>query len=106
MTYLPSMVNLTHSVNIVAKEIISIITAVPRIRGQNFDSDVPAGGGAAVPEVNQKADDDKFKSYYEIISDDNDILRIVVQVNLMDLLGLWAPDLLVCAYFVIYLSFR
>jgi len=102
VTYIPSMVNLTHSVNIVAKEIISVITAVPRIRGQNFDTlsavaptegasavvtDTAATAAAAVVvpvttglEPAIKADDDKFKSFYEIISDDNDILRIVVAV--------------------------
>lgn len=89
VTYNPSMVNLTHSVNIVAKDIISIVTAVPRIRGQAFDgSTVPTGDsqpgaaagtteptGAVAPTV-----DDKYRSYYEIISDDPDILRIVVQI--------------------------
>ncbi len=109
VSYNPSMVNLTHSVNIVAKEVISVVTAVPRIRGQVFDTQI----AAAVEEANLRASllsetmapaiaaaaanvagavaaqaaanaaavqDDKFKSYYEIISDDADILRIVVQI--------------------------
>ena len=36
---MPSMVNLTHSVNIVAKDIISVVASFPRIRNQNFDPD-------------------------------------------------------------------
>ncbi len=95
VTFLPSMVNLTHSVNIVAKDIIGTVTVVPRIKSLNFGSDavsaapetnvtfqgdgVPASDGAAAAPV-AKPEDDKLKSYYEIISDDNDILRIVVQV--------------------------
>jgi dynein heavy chain len=39
VTYMPSMVNLTHSVNVVAKDIISVVAAFPRIRNQNFDND-------------------------------------------------------------------
>lgn len=105
VTYQPSMVNLTHSVNIVAKDIISIVMSVPRIRSQNYDSPTAsaaalpaaaaAGGaaigggggaeGAAAPVV--AVADEKFKSYYEMISDDNDILRIVVQVS--TLLPIW-----------------
>jgi dynein heavy chain len=120
VTYNPSMVNLTHSVNVVAKDVISVVTAVPRIRGQHFDgqdrgsmmsmsvadsvavmaaleaaqkahSTVPvvsnvggpppaasAGAGIAHGPTDNAAD--KFKSYYDIISDDPDILRIVVQI--------------------------
>jgi len=100
VTYQPSMVNLTHSVNIVAKDIISIVTSFPRVRGQTFETGPGAGAAAAAaaaasdapvaeektgqPDAGQaapaKVEDDKFKSYYEIISDDNDILRIVVMV--------------------------
>ena len=102
VSYHPSMVNLTHSVNIVAKDIISIVSSFPRIRGQTFDTaalaadaaapkDAISGEGAPMSEGGAPADalpvastlkpeEDKFKSYYEIISDDNDILRIVVQV--------------------------
>jgi dynein heavy chain len=82
------MVNLTHSVNIVAKDVISVVSAVPRIKGFNFDQSllVPfasgdstvAGSDPAASIV--KAEDDKQKSYYEMISDDTDILRIVVQI--------------------------
>jgi hypothetical protein len=37
---MPSMVNLTHSVNVVAKDIISVVAAFPRIRNQNFDDEI------------------------------------------------------------------
>jgi dynein heavy chain len=82
------MVNLTHSVNIVAKDVISVVSAVPRIKGFNFDQtalapsasgdNTVAGSDPAASIV--KAEDDKQKSYYEMISDDTDILRIVVQI--------------------------
>eukprot|EP00605_Chrysophyceae_sp_TOSAG23-4_P000236 GSChrysophyteH1.ASY1.ANO1.273.1 assembled CDS len=58
VTFMPTMVNLTHSVNVVAKDIIGTVTVVPRIKSQNFSGE----------------------SYYEIISDDNDIIRLVLQV--------------------------
>jgi hypothetical protein len=44
VTYMPSMVNLTHSVNVVAKDIISVVAAFPRIRNQNFDDDIKTIG--------------------------------------------------------------
>ena len=40
VTYVPSMIELTHSLNLVAKEIINIVTHFPRIRNQNFDDAV------------------------------------------------------------------
>lgn len=102
--YQPSMNNLSTSVNIVAKDIISIVTSVPRIKGQSFSEDekvapavavVPttvtssssepgpdgtAAVVAAAPVPDAAAGNQSFKPYYEIISEDNDILRIVVQV--------------------------
>jgi dynein heavy chain len=96
VTYVPSMVSLTHSVNIVAKEIISVISSISRIKGQNFDTANPGGappavveapteaaaaGGAPALEPAIKTEDDKsLKSFYEMVSDDGDILRIVVGV--------------------------
>ena len=129
VTYMPSMVNLTHSVNIVAKDIISVVASFPRIRNQNFDADVyktnsgtagksvsvidgqssstggstngAVSGGlnrarlAAVENINNDSTENDAtqtegfilapqkiatKSYYEIISEDTDILRIVVLV--------------------------
>ena len=88
VSYSPSMVNLTHSVNIVAKDVISVVSAVPRIKGFNFDQtalapsasgDNTVAGSDPVASI-VKAEDDKQKSYYEMISDDTDILRIVVQI--------------------------
>eukprot|EP00981_Chlorochromonas_danica_P004175 scaffold838_cov160-Ochromonas_danica.AAC.12 len=98
VSYSPSMIDLTHSVNIVAKDIISVVTAVPRVRTQTFDSasstltsanttlngnnPLPAPAqedGSLIKEV-MVEDSSKFRSYYEIISDDSDILRLVMQI--------------------------
>jgi dynein heavy chain len=65
------MVNLTHSVNLVAKEIISVVTAVPRLRIQNFSPE-------ATDDTPTPAGDDKYRPYYDTISEDSDILRVVV----------------------------
>ncbi len=89
VTFMPSMVNLTHSVNVVAKDIIGVVTAVPRIKSQNFGSDVippdasvsfAQEGAVAEAVAPAPKEDDKLKAYYEIISDDNDIIRLVLQV--------------------------
>ena len=37
VNYAPSMIDLTHNLNIVAKEIINVVTFFPRLRSQNFD---------------------------------------------------------------------
>ena len=70
VTYKPSMVNLTHSVNLAAKEIISMVSAVPRLRVQSFEQ-----SAASSPPLDA---DDKYRPYYDIISEDSDILRLVV----------------------------
>jgi len=88
VSYSPSMVNLTHSVNIVAKDVISVVSAVPRIKGHTFEQVTQVAHGDTAPVVDPnaavvpaaKAEDDKHKTYYEMISDDPDILRIVVQI--------------------------
>eukprot|EP01042_Synura_sphagnicola_P000546 gene546-588_t len=128
VTYRPSMINLTHSVNVVAKDVIGVVTAIPRIRGQSFemgggvptilptqnssvtiledkDKSYPGNvtpeipgtgsggmenllggslgaplGSTVVPAPAAPTEEEKYKSYYDVISDDNDILRIVVQV--------------------------
>ena len=70
LTYRPSMVSLTNSVNLVAKDIIQGVSVVPRIRSQNFDAvsdDVPTK-------------EEKYKSYYDVIADDSEILKLVVQI--------------------------
>ncbi|CAM9180031.1 unnamed protein product [Ectocarpus fasciculatus] len=74
VSYKPSIVNLTTSVNLVAKDLIGMVTIIPRLKNMNFDVS-EAEGGAPAP-----VEKDKIKSYYDIISDDNDILRIVVQI--------------------------
>ena len=85
VTYKPSMLNLTHSVNIVAKDIISVVTAVPRIRLQTFDTgNAPAlTVDAAAPDISSpqaNLEDAKYKPYYDAIASDEDILKIVVQI--------------------------
>lgn len=98
--YSPSMIDLTHTVNIVAKDVISIVTAIPRIRSSVFDLTapsvpipspmavavavpmamaVPAQGQALVQGVQLQAGGEE-KSYYEMISDDQDILRLVMAI--------------------------
>ena len=37
VNYAPSMIDLTHNLNVVAKEIINVVTFFPRLRSQNFD---------------------------------------------------------------------
>ena len=97
VTYKPSMINLTHSVNVVAKDVIGVVTAIPRIRAQTFDVLAPGAASTTLTEEKFKEktltianasplpapvpeENEKYKSYYDVISDDNDILRIVVQV--------------------------
>ena len=75
VTYRPSIINLTHSVNIVAKDIIRLTAVVPRIKAQSFLSELSSEEEEAV-----KATIAAIPSYCDMISDDNDILRVVVQV--------------------------
>lgn len=70
LTYRPSMVSLTNSVNLVAKDIIQGVSTVPRIRAQNFDSSAD----------DSPVKEEKYKSYYDVISDDSEILKLVVQI--------------------------
>src|SRR3546814_7366128 len=95
------MVNLTHSVNLVIKELIGIVTAVPRLREQQFEvpSEVDAlneatdaepqqngtaaaatepNGGAPAAEETKEAT--RLPTYHHIISNDNDVLKFVVQI--------------------------
>jgi len=81
-------------VNIVAKDIISIVTAVSRIRGQSLElpsatstassaegeGTLVASSAVAAATTDDTEGDEKNQSYYKIISKDSDILRIVVQV--------------------------
>ena len=94
--YLPSMIQLTQNVNILAKDVIDAISTVGRIRSQVYGpshtapvveeatvvaTTTDAGEPTAAPAAAAPAPEDKHKkTYYEIISDDSDILRIVVQV--------------------------
>ena len=84
VTYNPSMMNLTQSVNEVAKKIISIAFCIPRFKNIQFDGApapvaAPALADGLVSSQKQEAAGD-VKSYYDVISDDSDILRIIVQI--------------------------
>ena len=78
--YRPTMINLTHVVNIVAKELISTVAVVPRLREVLVpETDRPA--------VHTTTDDDegvirseRHPSFYSVISNDEDMLKIVVQI--------------------------
>ncbi|CAM9228493.1 unnamed protein product, partial [Choristocarpus tenellus] len=84
--YRPTMINLTHVINIVAKEMMSTISVVPRLRGVLCDpkkvSQAAATGADGEPVVETEAAQAQSTSptYYNMISDDEDILKIVVQV--------------------------
>jgi len=122
--YRPSMISLTHAVNIAAKELISIMAVVPRLRDVMLNNESnPAAAAAASPAHNtatadsaQAADPGMWlphpdlnstsaleneqqpdaalqqpaagafvpganSTFYQIISNDNDTLNIVVQVG-------------------------
>lgn len=70
VTYRPSMVRLTDSVNIVAKDVIHGVAVVPRIRAQNFDTSTEGS----------TREGETFKSYFDVISDDIEIAKIVVAI--------------------------
>jgi dynein heavy chain, axonemal len=100
--YTPSMLNLSHSLNVVAKDVISTVTAIRRVRGHVFDTNAVASTASQPIQTIAAADtaatadlaksqatgptialggaDDKIKSYYDIISEDSDILRLVVLI--------------------------
>ncbi len=83
VTYSPSMMNLTNSVNVVAKDIISVATCIPRFKEVAHEWSTGAHAaedGNSHVAVASTSKEGETKSYYDIISDDNDILRIVVQV--------------------------
>ncbi|GMI05338.1 hypothetical protein TrVE_jg1168 [Triparma verrucosa] len=69
--YRPTMINLTHVVNIVAKELISCLGVVPRLKDAVLSDEADT-----VSE--EKKDSDE--TYYKIISNDDDTLKIVVQI--------------------------
>ena len=68
--YRPTMINLTHVVNIVAKELISTVGVVPRLK--NVDSE-----DGDFTDNHHPRDEQTF---YNIISNDEDTLKIVVQI--------------------------
>lgn len=104
--YRPTMINLTHVVNIVAKELISIVAVIPRLKdvmlnaepqqsaaAANAQEGPSASAGEAAPLLGlaaevvaaqeRQAAADKMNaatSFYHIISNDHDTLNIVVQI--------------------------
>ena len=98
--YRPTMINLTHVVNIVAKELISTVAIIPRLRDVMLNENAAAaatdanagealgvGLGAEVAEAEKRAaiekaamGDKSAGSFYHIISSDHDTLNIVVQI--------------------------
>ncbi|GMI21327.1 hypothetical protein TeGR_g3290 [Tetraparma gracilis] len=74
--YRPTMMNLTHVVNIVAKELISCLGVVPRLKNAVFTD---AGNGDFTTTSDAAAADDD-ETFYSIISNDEDTLKIVVQI--------------------------
>jgi dynein heavy chain len=90
LAYKPSIVNLTHSVNLVAKDLIGTILVIPRVKHMTFDAPAAPAATTAPTAGAIEADDqvaaavavqpDKSKTYYEMISDDNDVLKVVVQI--------------------------
>jgi dynein heavy chain len=70
------MINLTHVVNIVAKELISTVGVVPRLRNVENEASADSNFGGEAP----KPSNDKDQSFYNIISNDEDTLKIVVQI--------------------------
>jgi dynein heavy chain len=97
--YRPTMINLTHVVNIVAKELISIVSVIPRLKdvmlndGQSNNLQQPldappaadamgVGLSAEMAAADQRAQalDKNSGSFFSIITSDHDTLNIVVQI--------------------------
>jgi dynein heavy chain len=65
--YQPNMISLTQAVNIVSKEVIAIITVMPRLKEVLLRHDDHHHGG-------------ELQSFYDLISNDDDTLKILVQI--------------------------
>ena len=100
INYRPSMINLTHVVNVVAKELISIVAVVPRLRADLTAAGQPlTDAGVAGPQGNNNNETiDRNPTLYSVISNDEEILKIVVQImngmsstatELQKFLGYW-----------------
>lgn len=79
--YKPTMISLTHLVNIVAKELISTVAVVPRL----CDILLPETGklfpcSTADDKRDCSALTKRHQSFYSTISNDEDMLKIVVQI--------------------------
>lgn len=89
LNYKPTMIHLTHVVNVAAKEMISTIAVVPRLHDalvavlarthlpQSDTSEDTLGTTADVAANNNQRHQ---PSFYSVISNDEDMLKIVVQI--------------------------
>lgn len=79
--YKPTMISLTHLVNIVAKELISTVAVVPRLCDILSPETVKQSSGSI---ANDRSDcsalTKRHRSFYSTISNDEDMLKIVVQI--------------------------
>jgi len=98
--YRPTMINLTHAVNIVAKELISSVMVIPRLKEalaadeakRQADVEADRSGGASPralpnssttappPQPAPSAQPDLIPSFYSIISNDEDTLKVVMHI--------------------------
>ena len=96
--FVPTMINLTQMVNTVSKEMITIIAVVPRLTdvllaggdgargkgGRGGDAatvvSADAGGDEASVAVETAGRREALPSFYEVISNDEDILKILVSI--------------------------
>ena len=80
--YRPTMINLTHVVNIVAKELISTVAVVPRLREVLVpETEKPVAHAASAADDDDGAvRSERHPSFYSVISNDEDMLKIVVQI--------------------------
>jgi dynein heavy chain len=80
--YRPTMINLTHVVNIVAKELISTVAVVPRLREVLVaeTEKPPAHATTNTDEDDGVVRSERHPSFYSVISNDEDMLKIVVQI--------------------------
>jgi len=79
--YRPTMISLTHLVNTVAKELISTVAVVPRLCDILSPETVKQSSGSI---ANDRSDcsalTTRHRSFYSTISNDEDMLKIVVQI--------------------------
>ena len=84
--YRPTMINLTHVVNVVAKEMISTVSVVPRLRevlsteDKGLEVSTRAAGDEEGAATAAEGKAEKYPSFYSIIYNDMDMLKILVSI--------------------------